>query len=91
MKLCFNLDQNIQRLCFSPETMRGLAALTDLRPEAPDRLTPERLRSQAADCDAVICGWSSLPLDAPHLRLALHSAGSIRSMKPRPRGGTGCA
>ena len=87
MKLCFNLNADIQRLCFSPETMGQLAALADLRPEAPAKLTPDWLRTQAADCDGVICGWSSLPIDdalldaAPRLRLALHSAGSIRSFE----------
>ena len=41
MKLCFNLDQAIQRLCFSPETLQKLTALVDLNPEAPDKLPPE--------------------------------------------------
>lgn len=34
MKLCFNLNQAIQQLCFSPETLQKLAALLDLKPEA---------------------------------------------------------
>ena len=87
MKFCFNMNRDMQRRCFSPETMQRLAELVDLQPEAPERLTPEWLQAQAADCDGVICGWSSLPLDdallaaAPRLRLALHSAGSIRSFE----------
>ena len=87
MKLCFNLTRDIQRLCFSPETLQTLATLVDLKPEAPAQLTLEWLHTQAADCDGIVCGWSSLPLDdallaaAPRLRLALHSAGSIRSFE----------
>ncbi len=87
MKFCFNLSERFQRLVFSPEAMANLASLVDLKPDAPEHLTPEWLRAQAADCDGVICGWSSLPLDqalldaAPRLRLALHSAGSIRSIE----------
>lgn len=77
----------MQRRCFSPETTQQLAGLVDLKPEAPERLTPEWLRAQAADCEGMVCGWSSLPLDdallaaAPRLRLALHSAGSIHSFE----------
>ena len=87
MKFCFNLKHHIQQRCFSPEAMEQLAKLVDLKPEAPETLTAEWLHTQAADCDGIICGWSSLPLDeafldaAPRLRLALHSAGSIRSFE----------
>ena len=87
MKFCFNLPLETQRRCFSPETIRNLAALVDLKPEAPEQIDAPWLRAQAADCDGLICGWGSLPLDdalldaAPGLRLALHSAGSIRSFE----------
>ncbi len=64
MKFCFNLPEHFQRLVFSPEAMASLASLVDLQPQAPATLPPQWLRAQAADCDRVICGWGSLPLDA---------------------------
>ncbi len=87
MKLCFNLPRDIQQRCFSPEAMEQLATLAELKPETPVELTADWLLAQAADCDGVICGWGSLPLDdallaaAPRLRLALHSAGTIRGFE----------
>ena len=84
MKFCFNVSRDIQQQCFSSEAIASLAALVEVKPEAPPHLSAEWLRAQAADCDGIICGWSSLPLDerlldaAPRLRLALHAAGSIR-------------
>lgn len=87
MKFCFNLDRKFQQLCFSPAALRRLSALVDLNPEVPEKLTPEWLRAQAADCDGMIGGWGSLPLDAallnaaPRLRVFLYSAGSIKGVE----------
>ena len=87
MKFCFNLSEHFQHLVFSSGAMASLASLVDLKPEAPETLTAEWLQTQAADCDGIICGWGSLPLDqalldsTPRLRLTLHSAGSIRNFE----------
>ena len=86
MRFCFNLDRRFQSLCFSPETLQRLGQLVDLRVETPEKLTPEWLHAQAADCDGMIGGWGSLPINqalldaAPALRLMLYSAGTVRGV-----------
>ena len=84
MRFCFNLDRGTRQRCFTPAALEWLARMVELKPEAPETLTAEWLRTQAADCDGLIGGWGSLPVDqalldaAPGLRLVLYSAGSIR-------------
>lgn len=86
MRCCFNLHEHIRDLCFDPETIEKLSKIVELKPEAPAELDKEWLKKQIADCEVVITGWNSVPLDeevlaaAPKLKLALHSAGSIRAM-----------
>jgi len=88
MKLCFNLDRSVLAKCFSGETRQRLRRLVDLDPRVPEcgGLTPDWLGDVARDCDGIICGWGSLPLDehvlsaAPRLQIALHSGGTIRNI-----------
>jgi phosphoglycerate dehydrogenase-like enzyme len=87
MRCCFNLSKGILDECFDRETIDAIAKIAELKPETPEKLTREWLKQQIADCDAVITGWGSIPLDreildaAPKLKLALHSAGSIRGVE----------
>lgn len=87
MRCCFNINKGVRDSCFDDGTMDALAKLVDLKPDAPAEMTKGWLKQQIADCDIVITGWSSLPFDreildaAPRLKLALHSAGSIRGVQ----------
>lgn len=88
MKLCFNLDRSVFDKCFSETTQQRLQKLVDLdlRVPAAGELTATLLRKIARDCDGIICGWGSLPLDedllssASQLRIALHCGGTIRNI-----------
>ncbi len=86
MKFCFNLNRQFQDRCFTPDARRRLAQLVDLKPDTPKHLTHEWLHAQAADCDGMIGGWGSLPIDgplldaAPNLRLVLYSAGTVKGV-----------
>ena len=87
MRCCFNVNETIRNLCFSKDTLNELGRHTDLKVEAPAELTKEWLKRQAADCEIMITGWGSQPLDAelleatPRLKLVLHSAGSIKGIE----------
>jgi phosphoglycerate dehydrogenase-like enzyme len=87
MGCCFNLNKEIKNRCFDAETLRKIGKLVEFKAEAPTELTREWLKGQASDCDIMITGWDSLPLDreildaAPGLKLVLHSAGSIRGVE----------
>ena len=87
MRCCFNLSEHFRKLCFSEDALNELSRHTDLKRDTPDELTREWLKKQIADCEILITGWCSIPLDAeildaaPRLKLVLHCAGSIRSLE----------
>jgi len=87
MRCCFNLNKDIRNICFNESTLKELGKVVDLKVEAPAQVTNDWLKQQIADCEVVITGWSSIPLDkeildaAPALKIALHSAGSIKHLE----------
>lgn len=87
MRCCFNLNKDVRNVCFNKDTLRELGKLVDLKVEAPSKVTKKWLKKQVADCEILITGWTSIPLDqeildaAPALKFVLHSAGSIKHLE----------
>ncbi len=80
-------SHDFQRQVISPETREQMSAAFDLRsPDQPGKITPEIAAALLKDAEGCMTCWGSPCLDAsllkqaPKLRIAAHSAGSVKGI-----------